>query len=216
MAEDHPFNPLDKTNLGISVADALLERRVIPLSGFNVRKSGDVIPFNGAGIYAIYYTGDFPTYAPIAKANSELISLPIYVGKAVPEGARKGTVDPEPGQALFKRIREHAASIRQAQRLSAQHKGNLQLKIEDFVCRYLLVDDIWIPLGESMMIERFRPIWNVMIDGFGNHDPGGGRYQQQRSAWDTVHPGRAWAMKCQPYARSAEQILGDLEAHLTV
>ena len=42
-----PFNPLDKLNLGASVADAMLSRKVEPL--------GDIQEFKGAGVYAIYY-----------------------------------------------------------------------------------------------------------------------------------------------------------------
>lgn len=30
------------------------------------------------------------------------------------------------------------------------------LNIQDFYCRFLSVDDIWIPLTESLMIERFN------------------------------------------------------------
>ena len=31
-------------------------------------------------------------------------------------------------------------------------------------------------LGESLLIAKFAPIWNKLIDGFGNHDPDKGRY----------------------------------------
>jgi hypothetical protein len=71
-------------------------------------------------------------------------------------------------------------------------------KHKAFYCRFLVVDDIWIPLGESLLIEKTKPLWNVIVDGFGNHDPGKGRYNQQMSAWDTLHPGRDWAKKLQP------------------
>jgi hypothetical protein len=40
------------------------------------------------------------------------------------------------------------------------------------------------------MIEQFRPIWNLVIDGFGNKDPGKRRATQYRSLWDVLHPGR--------------------------
>ena len=36
----------------------------------------------------------------------------------------------------------------------------------------LSVDDIWIPLTESLLIERFKLVWNRVLDGFGNQDPG--------------------------------------------
>jgi hypothetical protein len=71
------------------------------------------------------------------------------------------------------------------------------LKLSDFFCRYLAVDDIWIPLGENLLIETFSPIWNKLIDGFGNHDPGKGRHQGKIPAWDVIHPGRVWARRLQ-------------------
>ena len=174
MKTETPYSPLDKKNLGASVADALLVRAKIPLE--------DIEQFVGTGIYAIYYYGDFAPYSPIAANDA-----PIYVGKAVPPGARKGNfgLNTEPGQALYKRLKEHTESIRQS--------SNIEIK--DFQCRYLVVDDIWIPLGEALLIAKFSPIWNKIIDGFGNHDPGKGRYKQLRSRWDTLHPGRSWSHK---------------------
>lgn len=206
MAERRPFNPLDKKNLGISVAEALIAENTEPL--------GEIDPFDGAGVYAIFYRGDFSPYAPLVEKNRRDFTAPIYVGKAVPAGARKGGfgLDTNPGQVLFKRLREHADSIRQVQTYAAR-KHVHQLKLEHLFCRYLLVDDIWIPLGESMLIEQFQPIWNRVIDGFGNHDPGKGRYNGQRSAWDTLHPGRPWASKCQPYSGTVDQILQGLRAY---
>ncbi len=197
MEIHEPFNPLNKKNLGLSVAEVLLQKEVISLPP----KS-----FVGAGIYAIYYSGDFPHYEPLSNANREWIK-PIYVGKAIPEGARKGGLglDMPAGNVLYKRLNDHAKSIKEV----------TGLKIEDFACRYLIVDDIWIPLGESLLIEMFRPLWNVVVDGFGNHDPGSGRYNQQRSAWDILHPGRSWAEKCQA-GRPLDDILLQISQHLLV
>lgn len=174
-----PFNPLDKRNLAESVARAMLQRPICQLPPE---------PFVGAGIYAIYYTGKFPLYEKIAKKNrGNLFAQPIYVGKAVPAGARKGGfgLGDEPGQALYKRLCDHAKSVAEA--------GNLNAK--DFFCRFLAVDDIWIPLAESLLIEMFEPLWNRVMDGFGNHDPGKGRYEQKMSQWDSIHPGRPWAAR---------------------
>lgn len=78
-----PFNPLDKTNLGASVADALLARPVVPLE--------DLAEFHGAGVYALYYKGKFKPYSILATPNANGQHTPIYVGKAVPAGARAGT-----------------------------------------------------------------------------------------------------------------------------
>ncbi|ESY89897.1 hypothetical protein X741_28920 [Mesorhizobium sp. LNHC229A00] len=58
-----------------------------------------------------------------------------------------------------------------------------------------MVDDIWIPLGENMLIETFQPTWNRAIDGFGNKDPGRRRANQYKSPWDVLHPGRRFADK---------------------
>lgn len=75
---------------------------------------------------------------------------PIYVGKAVPDGARKGGQgdDVDPGTALYKRLNDHAKSVDAA----------TNLRLEDFYCQFLSVDDIWIPLTESLLIERFKPV----------------------------------------------------------
>jgi Eco29kI restriction endonuclease len=198
MDMQEPFNPLNKKNLGFSVAEAMLVRSVEPLP--------PVATFEGAGIYAIYYLGDFPAYKPVADKNkNNKFGCPIYVGKAVPAGARKGGfgLDAPAGKVLFQRLGRHAESINQAE----------NLKLDDFRCRYLAVDDIWIPLGESLLIEMFSPLWNKVLDGFGNNDPGSGRYNQQISPWDILHPGRTWAKKLKP-GHPTERILKEVAAHL--
>jgi hypothetical protein len=155
------YNPLDKVNLGKSVAQALVEREALGLQG--------LAAFDGAGVYAIYCCGSFAPYERMAQLNRGTDpKVPIYVEKAVPEGARKGAQVGETiaTRALFKRLQDHAKSIAAVSNLS----------MVDFSCRYLAVDDIWIPLGESLLITTFAPLWNLVIDGFGNHDPGAGRY----------------------------------------
>lgn len=193
------FNPLDKTHLAESVRDHLLKRPVGPLPPER---------FLGAGIYAIYYTGDFPAYQDIARVPPDNENaIPIYVGKAVPAGSRKGgfALGADPGDVLHRRLSEHASSI----------AGAKNLNLADFQCRYLLVDDIWIPLGESLLIATFKPVWNMFVDGFGHHDQGKSRTTQKKSAWDTLHPGRAWAERGeQPNRKSAEHIAMDIAAEL--
>ncbi|HBO4367894.1 Eco29kI family restriction endonuclease [Pseudomonas aeruginosa] len=195
-----PFNPLDKKNLGASVAEALLTKEVHPL--------GDLSVFEGAGIYAIYYTGDFEPYAQVSRLNGDgKFMLPIYVGKAVPPGARMGaSLELAAGKVLHKRLKEHAESIKAAENLD----------IKDFHCRFLVVDDIWIPLGESLIIARFTPVWNSLIDGFGNHNPGKGRHAGMRPRWDVLHPGREWAMRLAERPETQAQIAQDAETYLRV
>lgn len=137
------YNPLDKRNLAGSIVNELL------------RKPAEQLPaiesFNGAGIYVIYYRGPFEAYATVAAGNADgRYDVPIYVGKAASPGGRVGGHDFEsaPGTELYKRIAEHADSIRQAE----------NLELNGFTCRYLVVDDIFIPLAESLLIGRYRPV----------------------------------------------------------
>lgn len=174
-----PYNPLDKLNLARSIESQLLREPAIRLDSLG--------NFSGAGVYAIYYAGNFPGYSEISQDPNGDHPIPIYVGKAIPKGGRKGGLshDSAKGTALRDRLRQHANSILEA--------GNIE--IEDFWVRYLVVDDIWIPLGENALIEQFRPAWNLAIDGFGNKDPGNRRATQYRSQWDILHPGRDFAVK---------------------
>lgn len=192
-----PYNPLDKRNLGVSTATALLSSAVHRLPPEK---------FIGAGVYALYYKGDFDPYSRLAALNSNGFNVPIYVGKAVPAGARKGGLgmDVDHGLALYNRLNEHYSSINDANNLN----------VEDFFCRFLVVDDIWIPLTESLLIEKFKPLWNRCLDGFGNHDPGSGRYNQQKSPWDCIHEGRLWANKLKPNLLSQDQLLEKISTYI--
>jgi hypothetical protein len=193
-----PFNPLDKKNLGASVAEALLSKDIHPLA--------KVPKFNGAGIYAIYYVGDHTAYENLSRMNSDGKFLwPIYVGKAIPKGGRTGIASTEEvGNVLQVRLREHANSIKSS-----------DLELDDFYCRFLVVDDIWIPLGESLIITRFVPVWNAVIDGFGNHQPGKGREAGVRPRWDTLHPGRRWAVKLPEREETADEIAREAKVYLS-
>lgn len=187
-----PYDPLDYDNLARSVVQSLLdgERRALP-----PKES-----FEGPGVYAIYYHGDFEAYAKLVTAES---SPPIYVGKAIPSGGRKGGRRTERGRELYLRLTEHSKSIDQVE----------NLRLEDFTCRYLVVVPVWITLAERFLVEHFQPVWNVAIDGFGNHDPGAGRRAMKRPLWDVLHPGRSWAAQLNAEI-SVEEILGRLNAFL--
>ncbi|SFR78949.1 Eco29kI family restriction endonuclease [[Clostridium] aminophilum] len=185
-----PYNPLDKENIGNSIANVLMsnEKQKLPPE-----------PFIGAGVYAIFYVGDNSLYKPLAEYNQDHDCMyPIYVGKAVPQGARKGGIGlgENQGPALQKRLGDHAKSITEVN----------DLNIDDFFCRFIVVDDIWIPLAESLMISRYKPVWNSIIDGFGNHDPGSGRKGQVQSPWDMLHPGRSWAKKLPAGPKSQSEL----------
>src|SRR5882672_7765525 len=163
MSEDRTYNPLDKDHLAESIVREFFKGQLHPLPPSE--------SFAGAGIYALYYQGAFPLYSRISTSlihflaseseSTEDQPIPIYIGKSDPPGSRKG---------LF----EHAASISAAQ----------NLKIADFQCRYMLVDEVWLALGEARLVDWFRPVWNVLIEGFGSKVEGGGRGSTARSVWD--------------------------------
>ena len=177
------------------------------------------VKFPGSGVYALYYTGPHPAYQKLSALNRTAFRLPIYVGKAVPAGGRKGLRQAlETETSLHKRLGEHAKSIGQALAYAQAHDVPNALLPTDFYCRFVLVpgDEAGLiaPI-EAALIRQYQPLWNAALDGFGNHDPGNGRYQQARSQWDTLHPGRAWADKCQGVAPNLSDLLADLTEHLT-
>ena len=193
----HPmrFDPLSFESLSNSIARALSMAPTCPLK--------EIPRFEGPRVYSLYYTGDFAAYAPLAKSNQERLgSWPIYIGKAE-ASTRKSEAARAPddysGDALFKRLRNHAKSIEAAANLS----------LADFHIRALILAYVWVPMAEAAAISMYRPLWNTLIDGFGNHDPGAGRYNQTRSRWDTLHPGRAWSERLRPNAFAAEQIANE-------
>lgn len=191
-----PYNPLDKLNIARSIETEILGREPLPLSA--------VSSITGAGVYVIYYTGGFPAYDPIASRNrGGRFEGPIYIGKAIPKGGRKGglTADASKGKALADRLDQHADSIEQA----------TNLDLAAFFVRHLVVEDIWIPLGENMLIETFKPVWNRAIDGFGNKDPGRRRATQYKSPWDVLHPGRKKMEKLADSGLTSEYLIQRIE-----
>ncbi len=155
-------------------------------------------PFHGVGVYTLHYVGPFSAYTDMGE------DTPIYVGKADPPGRRQGRSSATTGTtALYRRLSHHAESVRAA--------ANLNLK--DFRCRWLVLDPVWIGLTEQVLIAQYQPIWNVVVDGFGNNDPSRGRWNQRRSQWDTLHPGREWAFNLQDRGETEEDVVKAIIDH---
>jgi len=165
--------------------------------------------FLGTGVYAIYYTGKNPAYKKYAELNRLSYSYPIYVGKAVPKGWRQARVSDnqlDQSKELISRLREHSRSIGIAQ----------GLELQDFMCRFVIFEGTssdMISTIEAALIKLNLPLWNTAVDGFGNHDPGSGRYEQAKSDWDVIHPGRAWAEKCNGTHAEESAILARIKNH---
>jgi len=159
--------------------------------------------FIGAGVYGLYYIGKHGLYAKLSRSSC---IQPIYIGKAVPPGWRTARTTESRTPDLYRRLAEHTRSIQQA--------SNLQ--IEDFRCRFMILaqSDLIVPV-EAKLIRKYEPLWNTVIEGFGNHDPGAGRYNQARSEWDVLHPGRPWAERLTGKSPRPERVLAKIESSLT-
>lgn len=145
--------------------------------------------FAGSGVYALYYIGRDGIYQKFGETiNRTSYSVPIYIGKAVPPGWRQSRVTSsgtEKSRSLFSRLSQHAKSIGAVKNLKAC----------DFHCRFMIFEgeaQNMIPSVEAALISQHNPLWNSVVDGFGNHDPGKGRRAGRISDWDALHPGRAW------------------------
>ena len=154
------------------------------LASFSVHK------FFGSGVYALFYTGPLDFYSSFR--SHEDFWCPIYVGKAVPSGWRQGRGGDNQqslSTELRSSLRKHFRSIEMAK--------NLQLTDFHFVAAIMKEPESdLIAATENILIREFRPLWNSVVDGFGNNDPGRGRYNQAMSDWDVLHPGRPYAEKC--------------------
>jgi hypothetical protein len=161
--------------------------------------------FYGSGIYALYYNGNFPAYAKLAKREH-----PIYVGKADPADPASKTAI-EQGDRLARRLNDHRNNIA---------KAGTTLRLEDFEYRALVVQTGWQGSAEDYLIHLFKPIWNSQVGicyGFGKHGDDPKTRANLRSPWDTLHPGRDWAHR-DPKMKNAvapERIIEKIAHHLT-
>jgi hypothetical protein len=166
--------------------------------------------FLGTGVYAIYYTGSNPLYKRYAELNRLSYSYPIYVGKAVPKGWRQARLSDNAlnqSRELIGRLREHGKSITLGAGLS----------LNDFMCRFVIFEEAgsdMISTIEAALIKLNKSLWNTAVDGFGNHDPGSGRYEQAKSDWDVIHEGRLWANKCNGKHAEKNTIISNICLHL--
>ncbi|MGL5905838.1 MAG: Eco29kI family restriction endonuclease [Shewanella sp.] len=193
--------------------DAFVELVKDAIRFFNGTPVHDLPPsenFVGSGVYALYYTGKNAFYSRYSEINRLSYDCPIYVGKAVPKGWRQSRVSDamkNKSNELYSRLKEHSRSI-----LSCEN-----LKITDFSCRFVIFEQDssdMISSIEASLIKINSPLWNSCLDGFGNHDPGKGRYEQARSDWDVLHSGRIWAERLKGQPNNMNYIIENVNAHL--
>jgi hypothetical protein len=163
--------------------------------------------FIGSGVYALYYLGDFELYSILSELNRKGCTYPIYIGKAVPPGWLTGRIRSTATPDLYQRLREHARNLQQVE----------NLRSDDFQCRFVILSDVESDLVrpvEASLIRYHKPLWNMVVDGFGNHDPGQGRYNQAKSEWDVLHPGRLWVERLTGVPLNRDKIIGKVQSHL--
>lgn len=181
-------------------------------SGTPIRELPPSESFQGTGVYALYYTGRTGIYAKYGELNRLAYSHPIYVGKAVPKGwrqARTADAQAPTSRELVSRLRQHSRSI----------ELGTGIELHDFMCRFMIFEDAgsdMIGTIEAALIKLHRPLWNSALDGFGNHDPGSGRYNQAKSDWDVVHVGREWATRCKGEHKTLESIMSNISTHMNL
>ncbi len=185
--EPRVFSVPEDLDLGQGLIEFVEEQACRPLTGIE-----DSEPFlrERIGVYLLFYHGDHPLYRPISEANADGCRMPIYVGKAVPAGTRSGRLRDEEAatrgrsstgrSSILKRLLEHRRSIGQADNLD----------VEDFRVKTAPMEVDLAAWGESLLMRHYQPAWNGAVTGFGNHTPGKGRNEQQRSKWDKAHVGR--------------------------
>ena len=111
------------------------------------------------------------------------------------------------GERLARRLADHRKNI---------SKAVTTLSIDDFECRFLLVQSGYETAAEDYLIYLFKPIWNNetgILYGLGKHGDAATTRQNKRSPWDTLHPGRTWAGKTVADARPKARIMSDLAKH---
>lgn len=156
--------------------------------------------FYGSGVYAIYYSGKSEScYLPLSGAET-----PIYVGKAVPARHDAETAYHQK-EVLWKRLGEHLRSIEMT-----------ELTSSDFTFRYAVIQSGMESSVEDFMIRLFQPIWNKEVKvcfGIGKHGDSSKTRRNKRSPWDTMHPGRPWALDSEEDQASREVIEAKITKH---
>ncbi len=153
--------------------------------------------FAGAGLYALYYRGALPLYAPlVADAR-----VPIYLGKAEAGNSRLGDEPNYDADKLWKRIVKHSRSIEEVVNCDER-----PVRPDNFLVRYLPVDDAWIVSGEHALLRECRPVlgvrsWTVSDRTHTWH------HAPQRAVWDTLHPRRARAGAWPNRKRTLDEML---------
>ena len=170
LIPDHVFDMANPATVGEVVVYKLEQQPKERLTAIR--------PFYGSGVYALYYHDGLPAYEAITGTD-----CPIYVGSAGPETPNAASVKQQ-GTKLYDRIMEH---------LNKSIGRSSTLRVEDFFCRYLVVQSGLEKAAEDFLIRDYSPVWNKetkVCSGIGKH---GDQNRKELSDWDVMHGGRKWA-----------------------
>lgn len=97
-------------------------------------------------------------------------------------------------------------------------EGIPPIRIESFQCRFLVLASAYAGAVEENLIRHYMPVWNDeagVCYGIGKHGDAATTRKNTRSPWDTLHPGRAWALAPGNVAnpRAWPQIIDEVHAY---
>lgn len=158
-----PCSPVEQVLIERRLIEAMGARSSIPLSGYAPIKYGKTSR-------RFTSTKTPGCYALVYDGPLDCYSrirgrMPIYVGQA---------------EDIPERLRKHAESIDSACNLS----------VSEFKVKYLVLRSLWIGLGEAVLLDGYKPVWNLCLKGFGAKELGSQRATSDVSLWDTLHGGR--------------------------
>ena len=86
------------------------------------------------------------------------------------------------GAELHSRLREHSETVNG---VGDPFGGGFPVPVP-------IVDEIWIPLGENLLISRFMPVWNTSVERVRKPQTPAraGLCGAPAGRWDVLHPGR--------------------------
>ncbi len=185
------FDPSNPNVGGRIVGITMIAQKRKPLA--NIER------FYGAGVYALYYNGDFPGLRANFAAGT-----PDLRGKADPADAASKTAM-EQGDRLARAAYGSLEKYREG--------GKPRCDWQDFEYRALVVQTGWQTSAEDYLIHLFKTASGIPA-GVSATDSANmatipARAPTCASPWDTLHPGRDWAHRDPKMkdARPAERII---------
>ena len=135
------FNPLHPRNLARGIADALNDEPLLPLPPAE--------RFEGAGVYALYYLGQFEPYETDRRREETDLCRQ--------GGSRRDRVQGSHRISMRLLARYSLADSRSTRNQLTQPRTWTSA---DFKYRALVVDPFYANVAEVLLIQRWKPIWN--------------------------------------------------------